>query len=287
MVPVPSLEPKAEQPGSPNSEIFREISDQELLHRFVARRDEDAFRLLVERHSSTVWSVSRRLLRQEQDAEDVFQAVFLILARKAGAIRKGEARVAGDWRAHPEPGAGLHLRLQLDKDRPVVALTRLMYPYPPRPAPLYGEVGYDGDIFAAFRIGTLPNGNETGFSSGTKVRAQSPRGRLRLTRTGSLLRYFVADGGLPYHEIKSEDIGNVDVASLRLFGFSGWGPVAVDVRFTDLVIRADDFPDGIPGPLDWSRATLPALLLAGFILTAGVVAWLWLRHRRRVELQPV
>jgi hypothetical protein len=187
----------------------------------------------------------------------------------------------------PNPGAGLHMRLQLDNDTPVVALTRLMYPYAPRPAPLYGEVGYDGDTFAAFRIGTLPNGNETGFSSGTKVRAQSPRGRLRLMRTGSVLRYLVADGGLLYHEIKSEGIGNVDVVSLRLFGFSGWGPVAVDVRFTGLEIRADDFPDGIPGPLDWSRATLPALLLAGLVLSAGVVVWLWVRHRRRAALQPV
>jgi RNA polymerase sigma factor (sigma-70 family) len=64
-----------------------ELSDRDLLERFAGRRDEAAFAALVQRRGPLVLQVCRRLLRQEQDAEDVFQATFLVLAKKAGAIR--------------------------------------------------------------------------------------------------------------------------------------------------------------------------------------------------------
>jgi RNA polymerase sigma factor (sigma-70 family) len=67
-----------------------EISDAELLGRFVGQRDEAAFELLVWRHGPMVLGLCQRLLAQEQDAEDAFQATFLTLARKAGSIDKRE-----------------------------------------------------------------------------------------------------------------------------------------------------------------------------------------------------
>jgi RNA polymerase sigma factor (sigma-70 family) len=69
--------------------------DRELLRRYLGRRDEQAFAALVQRHGALVQGVCRSVLRHEQDAEDAFQATFLVLARKAGSIRKGDS--VGSW----------------------------------------------------------------------------------------------------------------------------------------------------------------------------------------------
>jgi RNA polymerase sigma factor (sigma-70 family) len=71
------------------------LSDGELLGRFVARRDEDAFAALVARHGPMVLAVGRALLGDEADAEDAFQATFLVLARRAGSI--GRPDLLGHW----------------------------------------------------------------------------------------------------------------------------------------------------------------------------------------------
>jgi RNA polymerase sigma factor (sigma-70 family) len=70
-------------------------SDEELLARFVAERDEPAFALLVRRHGPMVLGLCRRILRNPHDAEDAFQAAFLVLSCKAGAVVKREA--VGGW----------------------------------------------------------------------------------------------------------------------------------------------------------------------------------------------
>src|SRR5215204_4276828 len=70
------------------------VPDGELLGRFVRERDEAAFEVLVWRHGPMVLAVGRRLLRNAHDAEDVLQATFLTLVRKASSIGKG-ASLAG------------------------------------------------------------------------------------------------------------------------------------------------------------------------------------------------
>src|SRR5262245_59737725 len=63
-----------------------ELSDRQLLERFVSERNEQAFTAIVHRHQRMVYGACRRLLEHVQDAEDVFQAVFLVLAKKAASV---------------------------------------------------------------------------------------------------------------------------------------------------------------------------------------------------------
>src|SRR5258706_2257709 len=84
--------------------------DAVLLDRFVTAHDREAFELLIARHGPVVLGTARRLVANTHDAEDVFQAVFLSLARLAKSIRQGRAlpawlhnttcRVAAKFRAN-------------------------------------------------------------------------------------------------------------------------------------------------------------------------------------------
>lgn len=69
----------------------RELSDADLLERFRGGREEAAFALLVQRHGPMVLAICRRVLGDLHDAEDAFQATFLVLVRNAAAIRKQQS----------------------------------------------------------------------------------------------------------------------------------------------------------------------------------------------------
>jgi RNA polymerase sigma factor (sigma-70 family) len=95
------------------------LSDAELLRRFVRRRDEAAFELLVWRHGPMVLGVCRRVLRDTHAAEDAFQATFLVLVRKAGGIARGVA--VGPWLYRVAFRVALRARAAVAK-RPAQAL---------------------------------------------------------------------------------------------------------------------------------------------------------------------
>jgi RNA polymerase sigma factor (sigma-70 family) len=81
-------------------ELFRSgtvvgLSDSQLLARYAASRDGPAFEALVARHGPMVVATCRAILKHDHDIEDAFQATFLVLARKAGSVRAGDA--LGGW----------------------------------------------------------------------------------------------------------------------------------------------------------------------------------------------
>src|SRR5262245_15690140 len=74
---------------------FSRTADGDLLERFVAQRDADAFAALLRRHGPMVLGVCRRVLQNDTDADDAFQATFLVLVRKAASIRP--RGMVGNW----------------------------------------------------------------------------------------------------------------------------------------------------------------------------------------------
>jgi RNA polymerase sigma factor (sigma-70 family) len=72
-----------------------ERSDRQLLESFLRQREETAFEALLQRHGPMVWGICRRVLRNDADAEDAFQATFLVLVGKAATIANGTA--VGNW----------------------------------------------------------------------------------------------------------------------------------------------------------------------------------------------
>src|SRR5262245_52943241 len=96
--------------GLRDIEALSEAPDAQLLDRFARAGEEAPFAVLVRRHGPMVWSVSRRVLPNLHDAEDVFQATFLLLARKAPSIRK--AGSVGSWLHGVAHRLALKARLQ-------------------------------------------------------------------------------------------------------------------------------------------------------------------------------
>jgi RNA polymerase sigma factor (sigma-70 family) len=71
------------------------LTDGQLLERFLARHEEAAFEALLRRHGPMVFGVCQRILHNADDAEDAFQATFLVLVRKAASVMPREA--VGNW----------------------------------------------------------------------------------------------------------------------------------------------------------------------------------------------
>src|SRR5260221_12271623 len=83
------------------------VADSDLLRRFALNRDSAAFELILRRHADAVWTACRRILPSDADAEDAFQAAFLVLIQKAGSIRNS---CVGAWLHRVAANASLKLK---------------------------------------------------------------------------------------------------------------------------------------------------------------------------------
>jgi DNA-directed RNA polymerase specialized sigma24 family protein len=118
------------------------LTEGKLLERFVAAGDEAAFAALVARHGPMVLGVCRRILRDEHDVEDAFQATFLILVRRAGAIKNGE--LVGHWLHGVAHRVAVRSRVQaayraVRKSQPCLLPTQRPPPLAARSQPLCQE----------------------------------------------------------------------------------------------------------------------------------------------------
>src|SRR5262249_31297486 len=92
-----------------------QLADVELLQRFVREQDDAALAVLVKRHAPTVWGVCRRTLNHAEDAEDAFQATFLVFVRKARTIRDGE--LIGSWLYSVASRVAVRAKIHADRRR--------------------------------------------------------------------------------------------------------------------------------------------------------------------------
>jgi RNA polymerase sigma factor (sigma-70 family) len=113
------------------------LSDGQLLGCFIERRDESAFAALVKRHGQMVWGVCRRILHNHQDAEDAFQATFLVLVRKATSIVPRD--MLGNWLY----GVGVQTAVRL---RSAIARRRTREKQVPMPEPAAAEQDLANDL---------------------------------------------------------------------------------------------------------------------------------------------
>ena len=181
----------------------------------------------------------------------------------------------------PQYGAGLGLRLWFESPAELSAsLSRRRRP--------------NGERFGAHRILRGPDDKEQ-YLDNKDEKANRIRGQLRFTRTGSQVQYLVAEEGEKPRLIQSLDIGPEDVQKLQVSCDTMYTHTALEVRFTELDIRADKIPNWtVPAssatPLTPAEKTernlwLPAAELLGLGLTLTLACalgiWLYLRHSRR------
>ena len=81
--------------GIVHQQEAQHTSNGRLLELFITQKDETAFEELMRRHGPMVWGVCQRVLPNSHDAEDAFQATFLVLVRKARSVRPTE--MVGNW----------------------------------------------------------------------------------------------------------------------------------------------------------------------------------------------
>jgi hypothetical protein len=156
-----------------------------------------------------------------------------------------------------------------------------------------------GERFGSYKRLKGPDGKDQ-YLNTKHLKATGSRGKLRLLRTGPQVQFLVAEEGQDFQAIQALDIGTDDVRLLSVDCQTMYKPIALDVRLRDLVIDADQFPDGMPSaraPEAAPPATTPgeagsrgwlasAVVILGLLLAAAVALGLTVRRRRLARPGP-
>lgn len=191
-----------------HSGIAGDLSDSELIDRFLRCGDsgrEFAFAALVERHGAMVFRVCRQALKDHHDAQDAVQATFLVLARRAGAIRKRTS--VSSWLFGVARRAAGHIRMQEARrrrfelraaQRAIPAIEAALAPLEPDPYPeLHAEIErlpekYRLPIVLCYLEGL------THEQAASRLRWPLGTVKIRLTRARVRLRVRLEKRGRPY-----------------------------------------------------------------------------------------
>jgi predicted RNA-binding Zn-ribbon protein involved in translation (DUF1610 family) len=176
----------------------------------------------------------------------------------------------------PKWGAGVVIRVYFDApSSPTALISRMKKP--------------SGDSFASHRTRVGPDGKDQ-YLNNIDVKATGSKGRLRLVRTGPSLQYLVAEDGADFKFMQSVEIGTDDVKDVKVYCHTMYNPISLDARLIELVIDADQFPDGIPAaqtaaapesaPARREGSWKVVVLGVGSVLAFGAVG-VWIYRRRR------
>jgi RNA polymerase sigma factor (sigma-70 family) len=264
-----------------------DLTDGQLLGNYLRSREEAAFAALVRRHGPMVWGTCRRMLHSPQDAEDAFQATFLVLVRKAASIVPRE--MVGNWLY----GVARHVALKARataarrqaREKQVIAM--------PEPAAPPHEFWDDVQPLLDQELGRLPDkyravlvlcdlegktrkeaARHFGLPEGTvATRLATARSMLarRLSRHGlalssgalaAVLSQQVASANVPLAVMSS----TIQAASLAAAGQAAAGGM--------LSVRAAELAEGVLKAmlLNKLKIVTGALLLLGVVLGAAAIA---------------
>jgi serpin B len=259
-------------------------TDGQLLERYAAQRDEAAFEMLLHRHGRMVWNVCHRVLANSSDADDAFQATFLVLVRKARSIAKRDSvgswlhgvayRIALDARA----GAARRRTHESRRATPVSAEPPTDSVWSDVRQVLDEELGrlpekYRAPLVLCYLEGKTNDeaagllGWTRGTIAGRLARARDLL-RTRLTRRGLTLT-SAALGGVLAHNAASAAVPAV-LLNLTLKGLLGDAPAS-----------AVTLAEGALRTMSMTRLKLAAGLMALLVLTGTGAGWLL--HQARAK----
>jgi RNA polymerase sigma factor (sigma-70 family) len=292
------------QPGTTAvEEGVESLSDEQLLEWFLNRDDssaEDAFRAIVVRHGPMVLGVCRHILTQHQDAEDAFQATFLVLARKAGSIR--DRRVLARWlyevayriamrartngvrrRTHERQGGEMAATVSVDNHgwielRPVLheEVNRLpeKYRLPVILCYLEGKTNEEVADLLQWPVGTVK-----GRLSRARELLRSRLSRRGLALSAAFLVTALANGTVIADVVPprllDETVSNAMGLAARTPAEGGAGAAAAQHAIPEQVARMMGYAAATPAPYRLAAVGVLLLAIAGSVASVGFSAGLF------------